>query len=203
MKRALYGLKQSPRAWNTRIDNYLRGLGLTKSEAGANLYYIMVGGLSLILVLYVDDLILTGDESLIQNYKEDLAREFEMERYGANALFLWLGDADWVESSTDKKSTSGGMFNIGSTAVSSYSWKKRSVALSSAKAKYMAASQATCKAIWMRKLFVGLFRQRIDPTTIHCNNQSCIKLSENPVFHDRSKHIEFQYHHLRDCLQKG
>ena len=38
---------------------------------------------------------------------------------------------------------------------------------------------------------------------IHCDNHSCIKLSENPTFHDRSKHIKIPYHHLRDCLQKG
>jgi hypothetical protein len=112
-------------------------------------------------------------------------------------------DADWAGSSTDRKSTSGCIFNIGSTVVSWFSRKQRSVALSSAEAEYMAASLAACEAIWMRKLLVGLFRQRMEPTVIHCDNQSCIKLSENPVFHDRSKHIEIRYHHLRDCVQKG
>ena len=38
---------------------------------------------------------------------------------------------------------------------------------------------------------------------IHCNNQSCIKLSKNPVFHDRSKHIDIRYHFNRDCVQWG
>jgi hypothetical protein len=38
---------------------------------------------------------------------------------------------------------------------------------------------------------------------IHCDNQSCIKLSENPVFHDGSKHIEIIYHFIRDRVQKG
>eukprot|EP00253_Pinus_taeda_P035309 PITA_35309 len=78
----------------------------------------------------------------------------------------------------------------------------RSVALSSAEAEYMAASQAACEAIWMRKILVGLFGQRMDPTVIYCNNRSCIKLSENRVFHDRSKHIDIRYHHLRDCVVK-
>jgi hypothetical protein len=62
LKRALYGLKQAPRAWYTWIDNYFTGLGLTKSEADANLYQILVEGKLLIIVLYVDDLILTSDE---------------------------------------------------------------------------------------------------------------------------------------------
>ena len=90
LKRALYGLKQAMRAWYTQIDNYLRGLGFIKSEVNPNLYYIMVGGLPLILVLYVDDLILTGDESLIQDCKEDLAREFEMKDMGLMHYFLGL-----------------------------------------------------------------------------------------------------------------
>ena len=62
LKRDLYGLKQSPRAWYTQIDSYFTGLGFTKSEADANLYQIMVEGKILIIFLYVDDLILTGDE---------------------------------------------------------------------------------------------------------------------------------------------
>jgi len=64
----------------------------------------------------------------------------------------------------------------------------------------MARSQTTCEAIWMQKILVGLFDERMDPTVIYCDNQSCIKLSENPVFHDRSKHIDIRYHHLKDCV---
>ena len=67
----------------------------------------------------------------------------------------------------------------------------------------MAASQASCEAIWLRKMLVGLFGQRLRPTVIYCDNQSCIKLTENPVFHDRSKHIEIKYHFIRDCVQRG
>jgi hypothetical protein len=56
-------------------------------------------------------------------------------------------DADWVGSPTDRKNTSGGIFSIGSTTVSWYSRKQRSVALSSAEAEYMAANQSACEAI--------------------------------------------------------
>ena len=41
----------------------------------------------------------------------------------------------------------------------------------------------------------------MDPTTIHCDNQSCVNLSENLVFHDKSKHIEIKYHYIRDMVQ--
>eukprot|EP00253_Pinus_taeda_P036007 PITA_36007 len=81
-----------------RIDNYFAGLGFTKSEADANLYHIVVEGKLLILVLYVDDIILTGDEKLIKSCKEYLAREFEMKDMGLMHYFLgmevWQADGE-------------------------------------------------------------------------------------------------------------
>jgi hypothetical protein len=67
----------------------------------------------------------------------------------------------------------------------------------------MAASFASCEAIWLCKLLAELTDQTLDTTMIYCDNQSCIKLSENPVFHDQSKHIEIRYHFIRDRIQKG
>ena len=84
LKRALYGLNQAPRALYTRIDNFFIVLGFTKSEFDANL------GKLLIIVLYVDDLILTGDEQLIHSCKEDLVREFKMKDMGLLHYFLGL-----------------------------------------------------------------------------------------------------------------
>eukprot|EP00253_Pinus_taeda_P009486 PITA_09486 len=208
LKRALYGLKQAPYAWYTSINNYFTGLGFTKSETDANLYLIMVEGKPLIIVLYVDDLILIGDDQLVQSCKEDLAREFEMKDMGLMHDFLGMEvwqkdgevfvsqgkyaneilrcfhmekckpmqnplarnwrkedatsegvklqgfiDADLAGSPSDWKSTSRGIFNLGSTTVSWYNRKQRSVALSSAEAEYMAASQGVCEAIWMRRLY--------------------------------------------------
>ena len=75
------------------------------------------------------------------------------------------------------------------------------MALISAEVEYMEISQAACEAIWMRKILVGLFGSHLDPTMMHCDNQSCIKLSINLVFHGRSKHIDIRYHNIRDCLQ--
>ena len=57
--------------------------------------------------------------------------------------------------------------------------------------------------VWLRKLLSNLFGGKLDSMIIHCDNQSCIKLSENPVFHDRLKHIEMKYHFIRDLVQRG
>ena len=89
----------------------------------------------------------------------------------------------------DRKSTFGCCFSLGLAAVSWFSRKQKSVALSTAEVEYMAASQASCEALWLLKLLVNLFGRELRPTVIYCDNQSCIQLSENPVFHDRSKHI--------------
>ena len=64
LKKALYGLKQAPRAWYEKIDSYLMKLGFTRSNADPNLYFKVVQGRPLILVLYLDDLSLTGADPL-------------------------------------------------------------------------------------------------------------------------------------------
>ena len=73
LKKALYGLKQAPRAWYSRIDSYLQRMGFQKSEEDLNLYFIMVGYDLLILLLYVDDLFITGGERPIATCKKYLA----------------------------------------------------------------------------------------------------------------------------------
>ena len=77
------------------------------------------------------------------------------------------------------------------------------MALSIAEAEYIVVSDACKKSIWLRRLLAGLFDDVLETTVIQCDNQSCVKLSENPVFHDRSKHIEMRHHYLRDMVQKG
>jgi hypothetical protein len=76
------------------------------------------------------------------------------------------------------------------------------VALSTAEAEYIALCVAVHEAVWLRKLLADLFGHEMDSTVIHCDNQSCVKLSENPVFHDKSKHIEIKYHYIRDMVQR-
>ena len=90
LKKALYGLKQAPRAWYSRIDTYLQEMGFTKSDADPNVYFIVIGEEPLILVLYVDDLVITGAERLIESCKRDLVSEFEMKDIVLIHYFLGL-----------------------------------------------------------------------------------------------------------------
>ena len=104
LHRALYGLKQAPRAWYSRIDNYLREMGFKRSEADHNLYFL-TGEVPLILVLYVNDVFLIGEERLIGDCKSNLVVEFEMKYLGLMHYFLglevWQRDGCSVMSSSN------------------------------------------------------------------------------------------------------
>jgi hypothetical protein len=67
----------------------------------------------------------------------------------------------------------------------------------------MAASLAVCEAIWLRKLLMELFGQELETTVIHCDNQSCIKLSENPMFHDDPNTLRSDFISSGTVCKKG
>ena len=90
LKKALYGLKQAPRTWYGRMDSFLSSLGFTKSKADSNLYYKVEEGNPMILLLYVDDLFVTGEDRLIAETKRKLAAEFEMKDLGMMHYFLGM-----------------------------------------------------------------------------------------------------------------
>lgn len=73
LKKALYGLKQAPLFWYKRIDRYLIGLGFSKNDADSNLYFKVINGEALILIIYVDELLITGEDHLIIKCKKELA----------------------------------------------------------------------------------------------------------------------------------
>jgi hypothetical protein len=125
--------------------------------------------------------------------------------YNGDHDFKLIGytDTDWGGSVFDRKSTSGCCFSLRSTMTSWKSCKQSSIALNTIEVEYIAACFASCEAIWLRKLLTWLFDLEMEATKILCDNQSCIKMIENPVFHDKSKHIEIQYHYIRDMAQRG
>jgi hypothetical protein len=72
IRKALYGLKQVPRVWYEWIDGFLKSPRFQKSDADANIYFKVRGNQPVILILYVDDLFLIGNEGLIAWCKRDL-----------------------------------------------------------------------------------------------------------------------------------
>jgi hypothetical protein len=121
---------------------------------------------------------------------------------GVDMRLQGYADADWAGSAMDQKSTSGCCFTLGSAMVSWCSRKQSFVAFSTTEAKYIVLCVAVREAVWLCKLLVDLFDYEMDSTIIHCDNQSCVKLSENPVFHNKLKHIEIKYHYIRDMVHR-
>ena len=86
-------------------------------------------------------------------------------------------DSDSTGSAIYRKSTSWCCFSMGSGAISWFSKKKSCVAMSTAEAEYVASCSPICEAVWLKKILSNLFDLQLDATCIHCDNQSCVKLS--------------------------
>ena len=109
---------------------------------------------------------------------------------------IGYSDSDWGGDVDDRKSTTRYIFFMGDTAFTCSSKKQSIVSLSTCKAEYVAATSAAYHAIWLRKLLKMLRMPQEVPTTICVDNKSSIALAKNPMFHERSKHIDTRFHFI-------
>ncbi|CAN6572721.1 unnamed protein product [Malus baccata var. baccata] len=326
LNKSLYGLKQAPRAWNERFTSYLPGLGFQSSFADPSLFVKHNDAGTVVLLLYVDDIILTGSSStLIDDVIVQLTKEFDMKDLGQLNYFLGLqvsyhsgglfvsqskyikdllnkvdlqdskpcstpclpshrllkddgdpyhspeqyrsivgalqyvtftrpdiafsvnqccqfmhspmtshvvavkrilrylsgtldyglhfkpgqlhlqaySDADWAGDPNDRRSTSGHIVYLGSSPISWASKKQHTVSRSSTEAEYRALAIAAAELAWIRQLLCDLHVSVFTAPVIYCDNISAIALSSNPVFHSRVKHIEIDYHFVRERVIRG
>ena len=111
-------------------------------------------------------------------------------------------DADWG-GAEDRRSTGGFIFTLNGCPISWESKKQPTVALSSAESEYMALTQATKEAVWLRRLLSDLGHVQSTPTPIFEDNQAAIRLGRNAGEHRRTKHIDIQYHFTREKVEQG
>ncbi|KAJ4722910.1 Retrovirus-related Pol polyprotein from transposon TNT 1-94 [Melia azedarach] len=120
-----------------------------------------------------------------------------------NFELVGYSDSDWAGDTDDRKSTTGFVFFMGGTAFTWMSKKQPIVTLSTCEAEYVAATSCVCHAIWLRNLLKELRWSQEKPTKIYVDNKSAMALAKNPVFHDRSKHIDTRYHYIRECITRN
>uniref|UniRef100_A0A5B6ZV70 Integrase catalytic domain-containing protein n=1 Tax=Davidia involucrata TaxID=16924 RepID=A0A5B6ZV70_DAVIN len=325
LRKSIYGLKQSPRAWFDKFSKVVVTHGMTRSQADHSVFFKKTSTGIVILVVYVDDIVITGsDKEGIQTLIHHLGLSFltkdlgklryflgiEVARSKAGIslsqrkytldilketgylgskpvatsmdvnlkLFLDMGDlvddpemyrrlvgkliyltitrpdisyavsivsqfmtsprvphldavirilkylknapgrgllyrssghlriegytdADWAGSPSDRKSTTGFCTFIGGNLVTWRSKKQSVVARSSAEAEYRAMAHTACEITWLRTLLQEFGFPARDPTPLYCDNQAAIHIASNPVFHERTKHIEIDCHFIRSKVE--
>ena len=116
-------------------------------------------------------------------------------------LKAW-SDANWG-GEEGRESVSGFVFTLAGGAVSWSSKKQQSVALSSTESEYMALLHALKEQIWLLRFLREIGYDISDQNVIYCDNQGAIALAHNPEHHARTKHIDIQYHFVRNCVEDG
>ncbi|CAN6586683.1 unnamed protein product [Malus baccata var. baccata] len=326
LRKSLYGLKQSPRAWFGRFTQVMRRFGYYQSHSDHTLFVKRGSGKVTALIIYVDDMIITGDDSEeMMKLEQNLATEFEMKNLGDLKYFLgvevarsskgiflsqrkyvldllketgmlgckpvdtsivekhYLGiypdqepvdkgryqrlvgrliylshtrpdiayavsvvsqfmhspsvdhmeavmrilaylksapgkgvlyeshghmriegftDADWAGDVTDRRSTSGYFTFVGGNLVTWRSKKQNVVSRSSAEAEYRGMAHGVCEMLWLRKLLESLGFTQKEAMKLYCDNKSTREIAENPVQHDRTKHVEVDRHFIKEKLEK-
>src|SRR5438105_7139583 len=124
-------------------------------------------------------------------------------RLNDSAHLTGYSDSDMAGSVDTRKSTSGVLFFLGRSPVSWQSVKQKVVALSSCEAEYIAAATAAFQGVWLARLLGELDRKEAEAVGLRVDNKAAIALSKNPMFHDRSKHIDTRFHYICDLVEDG
>ena len=114
-----------------------------------------------------------------------------------------FSDSDWAGCRDTRRSITGFSIYLGSSLISWRSKKQPTVLKSSSEAEYRALASTTCELQWLTYLLRDFKVPFIEPATLYCDNKSAIQIACNPVFHERTKHIEIDCNIVREKVNQG
>ncbi|RXW15151.1 hypothetical protein EST38_g10703 [Candolleomyces aberdarensis] len=134
-------------------------------------------------------------------------KDFRLTLGGKDFILTGYSDANWG-TELHRHSISGYTFSTGAGVISWSSKKQPIITLSSTESEYVALTHAAKETKWLRSLSreilpivgLGAYVENFRPTILYCDNQGAIKLSTNPVFHARTKHIDIHFHFIRQTI---
>jgi hypothetical protein len=121
---------------------------------------------------------------------------------GAQFELVGFSNSDYAGCKVDRKSTSSGCQLLECSLVSWLSKKHNSVALSTTEAEYISAGSCHAQLLWMKQTLID-YGVKLNEIPLLYDNESAIKIANNPVQHSRTKHIDIRHHFLRDHVSKG
>ncbi|KAK6161310.1 hypothetical protein DH2020_004691 [Rehmannia glutinosa] len=327
LRKSLYGLKQAPRCWFAKLVGALKQYGFQQSYSDYSLFTLQRGSLQLNVLVYVDDLIISGnDGDSIKTFKQYLSSCFHMKDLGVLKYFLGLEvarssigiflcqrkyaldiisevgllggkpigspldpnhrlslatgtllsdpecyrrlvgrliylsvtrpdlsysvhilaqfmqnprqdhwdaalrvvhylkgnpgqgillradcdlqlygwcDFDWASCPLTRRSLTGWFIQLGNSPISRKTKKQHTVSRSSAEAEYRSMASTLCELQWLKGLLkcLGIVHSR--PMKVYCDSQAALHIAANPVFHERTKHIEVDCHFVRDAILRN
>ncbi|RVW74986.1 Retrovirus-related Pol polyprotein from transposon TNT 1-94 [Vitis vinifera] len=225
LRRALYGLKQAPRACGIQeLKDFLSQQFEMKDLGHLTISWVLKLLIPQMVFILLKPITRPDISYVVHQVSQYLsaprsthyAAVLRILRYLKGTLFHGLfysaqsplvlrafSDADWAGDPTDRRSTTGYCFLLGSSLISWRSKKQTFVARSSTEAEYRALADTTSELLWLRWLLKDLGVSTSSATPLYCDNQSAIHIAHNDVFHERTKHIEIDCHFIRYHLVHG
>ncbi|XP_070003574.1 uncharacterized protein [Nicotiana sylvestris] len=207
LKKAIYGLKQAHRAWYNELKTFLLYLGFVKSKSDASLFIRKVSNNVLYVLVYVDDISITGSHSSYVNQAIYCIAGHGITLSQSNYISEILYEENMKDCNSAKSPMSSSEVlqqndGVEPTDATRYR-KQRTVARSSTEAEYRAVASALAEINWVMNLLNELHVSVPQAPTIYCDNAGATYLCENPVFHSRMKHIAVDFHFVRKQVQQN